>query len=76
MIKKMGDPYVASGYDEDGRVGINLGVYGAPETYLIDADGTILYKHSSPLTREIWEREFVPRIANAESEAISPRDND
>ena len=62
-LQSLGDPYVASGFDGDGRVGIDLGVYGLPETFLVDADGTIVHKHIGPLSPEIWEREFVPVIA-------------
>ena len=61
-LDALGDPYVASAYDEDGRVGIDWGVYGAPETFLVDANGTVIHKHIAPLTREIWEDEFVPLI--------------
>jgi cytochrome c biogenesis protein CcmG/thiol:disulfide interchange protein DsbE len=62
-LDRLGDPYVASGYDEDGTVGIDWGVYGAPETFLIGPDGTVLHKHLSPLTPAIWERDFLPKIA-------------
>jgi cytochrome c biogenesis protein CcmG/thiol:disulfide interchange protein DsbE len=64
-LTELGDPYVASGFDADGRVAIDWGVYGAPETFLVDAEGTILYRHISPLTMEIWRSEFVPRIKEA-----------
>jgi cytochrome c biogenesis protein CcmG, thiol:disulfide interchange protein DsbE len=64
-LTNLGDPYVASGFDEIGQVAIDWGVYGAPETFLLDADGTVLYKHIAPLTPEIWNREFVPRIQRA-----------
>ena len=64
-LQQLGDPYVASAYDEDGRVGIDWGVYGAPETFLIGADGVILYKHISPMTEEVWQAEFQPRILAA-----------
>lgn len=64
-LTQLGDPYVASGFDADGSVGIDWGVYGAPETFLIGPDGTVLHKHLSPLTPEIWERDFVPKIAAA-----------
>jgi cytochrome c biogenesis protein CcmG/thiol:disulfide interchange protein DsbE len=43
-------------------VAIDWGVYGAPETFLIGPDGTVLYKHIAPITAEVWEREFLPRI--------------
>jgi len=67
-LERLGDPYVASAYDADGQVGIDWGVYGAPETFLIGADGTVLHKHLSPLTPEIWERDFVPKIKAARGE--------
>jgi cytochrome c biogenesis protein CcmG/thiol:disulfide interchange protein DsbE len=62
-LDELGDPYVASAYDEDGRVGMDWGVYGAPETFLISKDGNVLYKHLGPMDESIWQREFVPRIA-------------
>ena len=61
-LKQLGDPYVFSAFDEDGRVGIDWGVYGAPETFLINADGIVLHKHLGPLTRGIWESDFVPLL--------------
>jgi cytochrome c biogenesis protein CcmG/thiol:disulfide interchange protein DsbE len=64
-LARLGDPYAATGVDADGTVAIDWGVYGAPETFLIDADGTVLYKHIAPLTPEIWAREFLPRIQAA-----------
>ena len=59
-IQQLGDPYVASGFDDTGRVGIDWGVYGAPESFLVGADGTVLHKHLGPLSREAWESDFVP----------------
>lgn len=61
-LKEHGDPYVVSIVDADGRVGIDYGVYGVPETFLIDAKGRIRYKHIGPVTPEAIEREFMPRI--------------
>lgn len=61
-LNVLGDPYVASGFDEDATTGIDWGVYGAPETFLIGKDGTVLYKHLGPLSRGIWESEFLPLI--------------
>jgi cytochrome c biogenesis protein CcmG/thiol:disulfide interchange protein DsbE len=61
-LARLGDPYVASAFDEDGSVAIDWGVYGAPETFLIDRDGTVLYKHIAPLNVRVWEDEFMPRI--------------
>lgn len=62
-LLQLGDPYVASAYDEDGRVGIDWGVYGAPETFLISAGGSVIYKHVGPMNEATWQREFMPRIA-------------
>ena len=67
-LAQLGDPYITSAFDEDGRVGIDWGVYGAPETFLIDVDGTVLYKHISPLNERVWQEEFMPRIKAARGE--------
>lgn len=61
-LSTLGDPYVASAFDSDGAVAIDWGVYGAPETFLVDRDGTVLYKHIAPLNLAVWESEFMPRI--------------
>lgn len=63
----LGDPYVASATDEIGDVAIDYGVYGAPETFLIGPDLTVLHKHLGPLTASIWERQFVPVIESHRS---------
>jgi len=62
-LKRFGDPYVASGVDRDGKVAIDFGVYGAPETYLIDREGVIRFKQTGPLTREIIEQKIMPLVA-------------
>jgi cytochrome c biogenesis protein CcmG/thiol:disulfide interchange protein DsbE len=64
-LEQLGNPYQAVAFDTDGRTAINWGVYGAPETYLVDGNGRILYKFISPMTQQIWDREFMPRIAAA-----------
>jgi cytochrome c biogenesis protein CcmG/thiol:disulfide interchange protein DsbE len=61
-LEQLGNPYAATAVDLDGAVAIDWGVYGAPETFLLAADGTVLYKHLSPLTMAIWETEFLPRM--------------
>ncbi|HSG97805.1 MAG TPA: DsbE family thiol:disulfide interchange protein [Woeseiaceae bacterium] len=63
-LNELGDPYIASAYDADGRVGIDWGVYGAPETFLVDPEGTVIYKHLGPLDKDIWQREFVARMTD------------
>lgn len=58
----LGDPYVASAVDYSGDIGIDYGVYGAPESFLIGPDLTILEKHLGPLSPAIWQSKFVPLI--------------
>lgn len=69
-LEQLGNPYAVNAFDGEGRVGIDWGVYGAPETFLIGADGKILKKHVAPITVDIWEREFVPLLSQAK--AVSP----
>ncbi len=59
----LGDPYVLSVSDLDGRVGIDYGVYGAPETYLIDRNGVIRFKQVGPVTPDIWTKKILPLAA-------------
>ena len=61
-LDQLGDPYEFSAFDADGRVGIDWGVYGAPETFLISPDGIVLHKHLGPLDARIWQEDFVPLI--------------
>jgi cytochrome c biogenesis protein CcmG/thiol:disulfide interchange protein DsbE len=64
-LQQLGNPYSAVAFDTDGRTAIDWGVYGAPETFLVDGKGTVLYKFITPMTEEVWQHEFVPRIAAA-----------
>ena len=59
-LKQFGNPYELSVVDADGRIGIDYGVYGVPETYLIDAEGVIRYKQIGPLTAAILEQKILP----------------
>jgi cytochrome c biogenesis protein CcmG/thiol:disulfide interchange protein DsbE len=61
-LQRLGNPYERVPADREGRVAIDYGVYGAPETFLVDADGRIVHKHVGPLTLEIWERDFRSRL--------------
>ena len=61
-LSTLGDPYVASGFDPQGVAAIDWGVTGAPETFLVGPDGTILHKHISPLTPQVWQRDFLPIV--------------
>lgn len=62
-LRELGDPYVVTAFDAEGRTAIDWGVYGAPETFLIDAHGVVRHKHVGPLSIEVWERDFMPKIA-------------
>jgi len=62
FLAQLGDPYRRVGLDQNGRVGIDFGVYGVPETYLIDSAGHIRYRHVGPLDRDSIERELLPRL--------------
>lgn len=55
-LHDLGNPYRWTVSDQSGRLALDLGVYGAPETFLIDAKGVILYRHAGPLTTEVWEK--------------------
>jgi cytochrome c biogenesis protein CcmG/thiol:disulfide interchange protein DsbE len=59
-LARYGDPYVLSVIDADGSFGIDLGVYGAPETFVVDAGGVIRYKRVGAVDRRVWEEEIAP----------------
>ena len=61
-LQDYGDPYVLNIFDENGRIGIDFGVYGAPETFLIDKTGVIRYKLVGIMTPQVWQTTFVPLI--------------
>jgi cytochrome c biogenesis protein CcmG/thiol:disulfide interchange protein DsbE len=61
-LARLGDPYTMSIMDRDGRIGINYGVYGVPETYVIDKQGVIRYKQIGPVTPEILDAKIVPLV--------------
>jgi cytochrome c biogenesis protein CcmG/thiol:disulfide interchange protein DsbE len=61
-LEKFGNPYQLSAWDIDGRVGIDYGVYGAPETFVIDKQGVIRYKHIGPVSPEALEKKILPLI--------------
>ena len=65
FLSELGNPYAAVGADRDRRVSIDWGVYGVPETFVVDAEGTITFKHVGPLTPETVETELLPAIARA-----------
>ncbi len=61
-LRRLGDPYTTTVVDADGRVSIDYGVYGVPESFVIDRDGVVRLKHVGPLTREVWQRDFEPLL--------------
>ena len=61
-LKRNGNPYSLIAYDVSGRIGIDYGVYGVPETYVIDQKGVIRYKHIGPLTPEIVQKKVEPLV--------------
>ncbi len=62
-LRRNGDPYLRIGADADGRTAINLGVYGVPETFVIDKAGRIRYRHPGPLTPDLVDTEIRPLLA-------------
>lgn len=62
-LKQHGDPYTLSVLDMDGRVGIDYGVYGVPETYVIDKTGVIRMKHTGPISPDIFSGKILPLVA-------------
>ncbi len=63
-----GNPYRAVLADPDGKLALELGVYGTPETYLFDADGALLARHTGELTKGIWLRQFAPLLDKARAD--------
>lgn len=61
-LARFGNPYLLSAFDGDGRVGIDYGVYGVPETYLIDKAGVIRFKQIGPVTPEVLENKIMPLV--------------
>ncbi len=67
-LQRWGNPYSVVGMDEAGRVGINYGVYGVPETYVIDKQGVIRYKQIGPLYPDTVEKKILPLVKQLESQ--------
>lgn len=66
-LARHGDPYRLIVQDGDGRVGIDYGVYGVPETFIIDRQGIIRYKHVGPVDREVLEKRILPLVRELQS---------
>jgi cytochrome c biogenesis protein CcmG/thiol:disulfide interchange protein DsbE len=71
-LNTMGDPYTRTGADRDGRVAIDWGVYGVPETFVVGTDGTIAYKQIGPLTQEILSETILPLVARLREQTRKP----
>ena len=65
-LTKLGDPYTKTVLDFKGKVAIDYGVYGAPETFLIDKQGVVRYKHVGPISREVLDTRLLPALAKAQ----------
>jgi len=61
-LQDFGNPYTLTGFDHNGRVGVDYGVYGVPETYVIDKDGVIRHKHTGPVTQQAVQTEILPLV--------------
>jgi cytochrome c biogenesis protein CcmG/thiol:disulfide interchange protein DsbE len=61
-LEEFGDPYTVNLVDADGRVGIDYGVYGVPETFVIDRNGVIRYKQVGPVTEEVLKNRIIPLV--------------
>lgn len=65
-LEQYGDPYIQSVFDQNGKVGIDLGVYGVPETFVVDRDGIIRYKFIGPITAQLIKDTLLPLLERLE----------
>jgi len=72
-LKRLGDPYLLSVTDTDGRVGIDFGVYGVPETFVIDRQGIIRYKQIGAITPQTLERKILPLVRELQNASPGAR---
>jgi cytochrome c biogenesis protein CcmG/thiol:disulfide interchange protein DsbE len=68
-LQRFGDPYTASAFDPEGKTGIDWGVYGVPETFVVDRDGIIRHKQTGPITPEILEKKLLPLIRQLQAKS-------
>jgi len=68
VLRLTGNPYDMIAYDPDNTVGIDWGVYGAPETFVVDKQGIIRYKHIGPIDRRVWEETLQPLVTQLQAE--------
>jgi len=69
-LTRLGDPYEQNAYDYAGKVGIDFGVYGVPETFVLDKNGVIRYKHIGPITAESWTQTLYPLLQRLQAAAL------
>jgi len=62
LLRVAGNPYVASAVDADGRTGMDFGIQGVPETFVIDGQGRVRYRHLGPVTAEVWQQKLLPVV--------------
>ncbi len=67
FLEELGNPYAAMGADESGRMALNWGLYGVPETYIIDGQGNIVLRHAGPITQRVLDSTITPAIEKARS---------
>jgi cytochrome c biogenesis protein CcmG, thiol:disulfide interchange protein DsbE len=71
FLGRYGNPFVAVGTDADGRSAIDWGVYGTPETFVVNGKGQVIYKHVGPITADSLQAKLLPIIAKAKAEATT-----
>ncbi|MDK9557404.1 DsbE family thiol:disulfide interchange protein [Marinobacter sp. M216] len=64
-LERLGNPYRKTIYDPKGTLGFDLGVYGAPETFVIDASGVVRYRHVGVVNKQVWQETLLPAINDA-----------
>ncbi|EIC19906.1 DsbE family thiol:disulfide interchange protein [Thiorhodovibrio frisius] len=75
VIRMSGNPYQLIAFDPDNNSGIDWGVYGAPETFVVDRNGIIRHKHIGPIDPEVWQQTLEPIIAKLQREQPDPTSN-
>jgi cytochrome c biogenesis protein CcmG, thiol:disulfide interchange protein DsbE len=70
-LKEEGDPYQSIAVDQDGSEAIMWGAYGAPETFLVNPQGIVVYKYIGPITEDAWEQQILPRLPLASTPAAA-----
>jgi cytochrome c biogenesis protein CcmG, thiol:disulfide interchange protein DsbE len=69
-LAREGDPYTSNIYDKEGRLGLDLGVYGAPESFLVDHKGIIRYRYAGPIDQTVWNTTLLPMVLQLQEEAV------